>query len=347
MTISDTPAIQGIGIREAASRFEALLSPEETQDAPEATPATQAAEEAVATDDVADAPVETDEDDVIAEEADQSEEDVDEEATEEVTAEDEEAPEAEDEKGKLYTVKIDGKEEQVTLEEALKGYQREAVFTRKSMALAEEKKSFEPERDAVRLERAQYAQLLPVLVQQIKASMDQEPDWERLIDHNPAEYIRQEKLWTEKKERLSAAQQEQARLNALAEEEYRAQLAETVKQNGAKLAEAMPQWKTPERWNADKAKLLDYGQKVGWSADELNATYDNRAVITLYKAMRYDEIMAKRPKPTAKTSPKPATAGAVTSKPVKQVSDLSRAKQRLSKTGKVRDAASLFELLLE
>lgn len=38
----------------------------------------------------------------------------------------------------LYTVKVDGEELQVTLDEALKGYQRQAVFTRKTQALSAE-----------------------------------------------------------------------------------------------------------------------------------------------------------------------------------------------------------------
>lgn len=345
----DTPA--GIGISEAASRIEALLTePSETE-----TPSAQAATndkaeteevEASATDTPADKtpPVETSEDDPDAGEADVTD---GEEADEEVTTEDEAEEQADSDITKqTFTVKIGGKEEQVTLEEALKGYQRTVDYTRKSMALAEEKKAFEPEREAVLLERQQYAQLLPVLIQQIEAGLEQEPDWDALIDQNPAEYVRQERLWREKQERLAAARAEQERLKSLAIEEEKAAIGRAIAASGAKLAEAMPQWRDPKRWGADRQKLKEYGAKLGFSEEELEHTYDHRAILALYKAMRYDEIMAKRPKPQPSNGPKPASAGAAAPQNKREVSDITRAKQRLAKTGRVKDAANIFAQLL-
>lgn len=355
-TNTDTPS--GIGISEAASRFETFLSePSETQTPKPTAAASTAAEteevEAQQADEAADEtpPSDTNEDDSEAthEELDADTETADDEdgaVEEEATAKSEPIELPDDAFEKLVTVKVNGKDEKITVKEALAGYSRTADYTRKAMALSEEKKSFEPEREAVRLEREQYAQLLPVLIDEIKQSLFAEPNWEQLIAANPAEYVRQERAWREKQERLAAAQSEHERLNATQEHERQAAIAKAIDTGRAELAKAMPQWKNPDRWSSDREKLLAYGQTIGYEADDLKQTYDPRAIVALYKAMRYDEIMAKRPKPQPSNGPKPATAGNVAQKPTRQTSDLTRAKQRLAKTGRVKDAATLFEQFL-
>lgn len=62
-------------------------------------------------------------------------EDADEESEDEETSED----------GETYKVKVDGEVVEVTLKEALAGYQRQADYTRKAQALATEKEAFQAE----------------------------------------------------------------------------------------------------------------------------------------------------------------------------------------------------------
>ena len=62
-----------------------------------------------------------------------------------------EEPEADksEEAGETYEVTIDGETVAVTLEEALAGYQRQADYTRKAQALAQERQEFETAREEV------------------------------------------------------------------------------------------------------------------------------------------------------------------------------------------------------
>jgi hypothetical protein len=74
--------------------------------------------------------------------ADVSEEEVEQdEADESVDDSDGEVEDSSD--SETYTVKVDGETVEVTLKEALAGYQRQADYTRKMQALAEERKEFE------------------------------------------------------------------------------------------------------------------------------------------------------------------------------------------------------------
>ncbi|CDM57383.1 hypothetical protein [Rhizobium favelukesii] len=351
------PTSNSIGLSEAASRFEAYLdsAPADNPPASPAAPASNAAEtedtvEAPAADDAAikTPPSDNTEDDstpdlTLDADNDETVTDEDGDAADDATADDETDDDQAPQAPQSFTVKINGKEETVELKELLSGYSRTADYTRSKMALADEKKAFEPEVHAVKLERQQYSQLLPALVDMLKEGFA-EPDWDALAD-NPTEYIRQERLWRERNDRITAAQQEQERLNTVRENEAKAEMAHAIRNSGAELVKSNPQWKNPQTWAADRAKLIDYGKVLGFSEAELKQTYDHRAIIALDKARRYDELMAKRPKPAPSNGPKPIAAGSAPQQKSRQTSDFTRAKQRLAKTGSVRDAATIFEQL--
>ena len=118
-----------------------------------------------------------------------------------------------------------------------------------------------------------------------------------------------------------------------------------VQEGRQKLTELMPAWKDSKRWESDRAGLLEYGQSVGFSPEELNQAYDPRAVVALYKAMQYDALMAKRPQAAPPKGPKVAPAGTASTSP-KPSNDATKAKQRLAQTGRVQDAAAFFEKIL-
>jgi len=268
-------------------------------------------------------------------------------APEENTAAEDEGSDAEPgPQDQLVTVTINGKTQQISVEEAAKGYQRQADYSRKTAALSEERKAFETERQAVTSERAQYAQLLSSLNQQLQSLQPQEPDWQKLYAENPLEYVRQRDVWRETAEKRQAIAFEQQRLQAIQMQEQQANLGKLVQENREKLLDVVPTWKDGKKWESDRAKLLDYGQKLGFTADELSQTYDHRAVVALYKAMQYDALMANPPKPGAPKGPRAAAPGSAANAP-KPANEVTKAKQRLAKTGKIGDAASLFEAFLD
>jgi hypothetical protein len=82
----------------------------------------------------------------------------------------------------------------------------------------------------------------------------------------------------------------------------------------------------------------------GYSAEEISQAYDPRAVVLADKARRYDELMARKPKPDAVKGPSLAPAGAAP--PAGNLARLNAAQQRLARTGRIADAAKVFEQLL-
>ncbi len=79
----------------------------------------------------------------------------------------EESEDSEEEKpDQTFTVKVDGTEVTVTLDELQKGYSRTQDYTRKTQQIAEIRRQVESEAEAIRAERSQYAQLLGALESQ-------------------------------------------------------------------------------------------------------------------------------------------------------------------------------------
>jgi hypothetical protein len=265
------------------------------------------------------------------------------ESSEEVEANEEESEE-EAPRVEKFIVKVDGKEIEVPKEELIRGYQREADYTRKTQKLAEERKFVESEFQQVRAERETYAQVLGQLQQKLQEFEPQEPDWNRLEVEDPTEYARQWTSHQRRQQQKFAVQAEQMRLNQLREVEMQKQINTVLAQETAILKEKIPEWTSPEKAKAEGKALLEYGQQLGFSEQELNTITDSRALLALHKAWKYDQMMSKRPEFQAKIkkAPKMATPGSTGSVSSKS-SDINNAKKRLAQTGSVRDAASLFE----
>ena len=284
---------------------------------------------------------------VVAASEDESEsvaDELEDESSDEQSESDEDTQE--EEKPSTFTIKVDGKEVEVTLDELQKGYSRTQDYTRKTQQVAEMRKQTETELTAIRAEREQYAQLLGALSEQVKAAAEPQIDWDRLYREDPIEYVRQREVMRENREKAAAIQAEQQRLAEISQQEQMKQLqAHKAKQSQA-LLEAVPSWKDPAKAKAEKAMLIEFGQKMGFTTQELGNIYDHRVVLALRKAALYDQMQAKRQgiKPVTNNGPKPAKPGAAGR--VSQMSDSVRAKQRLAKTGRVDDAASAIELML-
>ena len=117
---------------------------------------------------------------------------------EEETEEEEEADEAEEESEEtdeeaeeelLYAVKVDGGEQEVTLDELMKGYSRQSDYTKKTQELAEGRKAigqlysqYNSEIGALQQERQQYIAALSQVVQHSLSGLEQynNIDWETL-----------------------------------------------------------------------------------------------------------------------------------------------------------------------
>jgi hypothetical protein len=321
---------QAMNMADAASAISAMLAPEQGQAEVDETQPAEVSEE--------------DTEAAASEDDDSGVEDApDDESAEEQSEDDDESEEQE--QPQTFTVKVDGKEVAVTLDELQKGYSRTQDYTRKTQQIAEVRKQVEQETHAVRAERQQYAQLLGALQAQLQVSEPQ-VDLERLYHEDPIEWVRQKEVLRERQEKAYAIQAEQQRLSYVGQQEQQRAMEDHLESQKDALLAALPEWKDPKKAKAEKALVLESAKSVGFSDNDLKSVYDHRLVLLLRKAAMYDQMVSKRQgiKPVVNNGPRPAKPGAAGR--VSTTTESTRAKQRLAKTGRVDDAASAIEHLL-
>lgn len=243
----------------------------------------------------------------------------------------------------LYTVKVDGEEIEVSLDEALQGYQRQQAFTKRSMEIAEQRKAAEQEAAQAKQARDYYAQQLEVLAQQIQQTIPQEPDWVGLAKEVTAEEYnairaeydnRKANLSKVEQERQAVAQQQAAEREQMLHEHLRAQRSEMLNR--------IPQWKDDDVRNKERLQVVEYARNIGFSEEEVAQATDARAVELLYKAMQWDNLQRKKPNAKKRTREAPKMAKAGQPRTKKQVASRSRqnAMSRLNKERSVDAAVS-------
>jgi len=328
MATTEKPIALQTDYQKSVASFESFLSPEEEQ--------IEQTEEII--------------EDELIEEADEAVE-IDE--LEEVDQEDlpeeefEEQSEVEEvEQPQVYTVKVDGVEQEVTLEELQRGYSRQQDYTRKTQELSQERKTLEQQQAELAQRDAVYSQLLPKMEAQIMGDIENEPDWAKLSEEDPIAYVREKQVWDQKKEKLQAVQAEQQRLQQEAAVKQQEQVQQMVEFGQQKLLEIVPEWSDEKIANKEKSEIRNYAiETLGFSPQEMDQVYDYRALLGLRNAwLQSQTATAAKKKPTQKASVRAGKPGASTRKVT--VAPEKKLRQRLAKSGKTTDAAKVFEQML-
>ena len=269
------------------------------------------------------------------------------EAAEEDEPQEDQVEEEESEQPQLYTIKVDGEETQVTLEELQNGYSRQRDYTRKTQELAQQRKAIEAQQKEISQKDAIYSQLLPKMEATLKGELENEPDWSALYEADPIAYVREKDIWNEKKQKLQAVQAEAQRLQQESAMEQQKKLQQFVEYGNQQLLEQIPEWQDNEVASKEKMAIRDYGVNVlGYTPQEMDSVYDYRVLLGLRNAwLQHKTVQATKVKPTEKKAAA-RTARPGTSNVPKSTTPVKKARQKLAKTGKVQDAAKLFEQLL-
>lgn len=244
----------------------------------------------------------------------------------------------------VYTVTVDGTDYEVTQDELIQGYQRNADYTRKTQELAVEKQQssefVERSKKDVEAKLAQLTQLN----QAAQAQLQEEYaniDFEKLYDEDPVEAARLEHKMRKKHEQLAQVQQQTQQLQT---QEFQKYLEEQQKQLNVKL----PELSHPEKGQQFKKQMRDYLSSVGFNAQEIDSVYDHRYVMLVRDAMSYRNLQKAKPqiKKKAVNAPKVVKSGVSKSKGQQQAEAKRQQLSKLRKSGSVQDAAKLFRSLV-
>ncbi|MEN9885684.1 MAG: hypothetical protein RL758_262 [Pseudomonadota bacterium] len=268
---------------------------------------------------------------------------------EEKPAEENEQQEGDD--APVITLEIDGKQVQMTakqVEEAYKSGLRDKDYRQKTMALADERKSASDAQAKAEAERFQLAAQLKQSIGQLEAltQIQSQSDWQSLLDSDPVEYLRQQHLFQQRQAALAQQRQHMTALQAQHAAQQQEQRARFVESQREEMLAKIPAWKDAAKAKAEMTQLAEYLKTEGYDERALEDITDHRPVVMARKAMLYDQIMNKAQAATKRVQTLPTKVERPGVGESTQLDKRSSAYQRLSKSGRVEDAAALFAQIL-
>jgi len=322
-----------------AEAHEALVglmgSDEDNPKKKEATPT----EEEESTEETQDEPLEAESED-DSEEYEEESEEFDEES------EDGEEPD-------VYTVRVNGADHEVSLDELVKGYSRQSDYTKKTQEIAEERNHMEEalemarsEVGQIQQEREEYVASLQNVIDNSNEHLQQfmNVDWERLKEESPIEYVTLREDYRDAQDRVQAMFQQQEMVRARQADDAAKQHQTVVASEHQKLAAKLPDWKDQAKRQKIGTQLRDYATSLGYSPQEVGSLVDHRSLLVLRKAMLYDKANpSKVASKKLRNKPKVVSSGAIRDKSSSSKATRRKQMERLRETGHVNDAASLFE----
>ncbi len=207
-------------------------------------------------------------------------------------------PEVKPPEPRKLKVKIDGQELEVDEEEAARGYQRQADYSRHMQQL-------QADRQAAAAERTRYQQQLEQFIpesvaryqalQQAAEQYRQEGNFEALA---AIQYDMQAEV-----SRYQQANAERERIQGEQQAQTAAQRQQALKSAEQAVFESIPEWKNPAVRKAEIAEVTNvlgnfvgkhYGEQAPQIMADINdGLYGPMPVILARKAMLYDKLMAK------------------------------------------------------
>ena len=333
-------ATEPMSLEQAA---EALVQPEEQPVEEVVEEETESESESEPTDELEEEQPETDSDDEgeeVEEESDDEEEsdEIDDSEDDEDNVEDDES---EDPATETHTVKVDGQEKQVTLEELKRGYSGQQYVQKGMQQAAEARKQAEDVYAALAQERSKLASIIDQ-VQKGAVSQPQPPSRE-LFDNDPIGYMEADLNY---KEQMKVYENNVAivrqQLEAQTEAEGAAKEAYMI-QEAQRLVERNPNLADPKKMDAFLGDVDKAGKLYGYAPEEVSGITDGRAMEVLVDAMKWRNLNSSGKDIVREKSKKARTPIKPKAKKTTAKNAEVRAKRdKLRRSGSLEDAMALI-----
>ena len=311
----------GVDVNTGAAQIAQLLQPEQPSDS---APEPEAVEQ----------PEMVEEDTQVESELPETEV-VDQEEVETPEGELDSEPESDTDPEPRYTVKVNGEEQEVGIEDLRKGYMMESDYRRKTSDVARAREEVRAKEDSLNAKIVDAEMMLNLELEDLNSETNKE-----LKEYDPTEYYEKKEAVEAKKARIDKLKHDQAQ--ALHERKV-----ESIGKEKELLLQALPEWLDENTLNAEAPLLNKQWQDLGFNDSELDVFSDHRLILLSRKAALYDKLKSAKPQ-SKKVQPKPKAAKAGTTKTSqeKSKSKVSDQRARLKKTGKVGDATAAIKAIL-
>ena len=235
-----------------------------------------------------------------------------------------------------YTVKVNGEELDVSIDDLKKSYMMEADYRQKTSKVSEDRKTLELGQAELSGKLAEMRSLI-----EFESAALNSDEMQELRDIDPDAYLT-------RVDEVKAKAESYKRFKADADGKLKADRDRLYIDEQQKLIQAIPDYLDNDNLVNDTPKLAKSLSSTGFSDDEIGQISDHRVFVLARKAMLYDELMSQDPGSKkvnqAPTVAKPAAATTSSDRAVQSHKDT---RTRLRKTGHVRDAQKAIQNLLK
>ena len=251
--------------------------------------------------------------------------------------------EADSEEPETFTVKVDGIEQRVTLEDLKQGYSGQQYVQQGMQQVAEMRKQFEQIAGDFLNEREQ-AKAIFAQVQNMQIPSAPVPPSEEKFSSDPVGYMEAKMKYdreaNEYQQKMAEVQQALAG-NSQAEQQarnaYLQREMDTLKQ-------VIPDFADPEKAQGLRNSMLSVSQQTyGFDPQEIAAITDHRVLRVLHDAIQYRAAQGGKEQAIKKAKAKPKRTVKPGAKKTASNRDSSRqARSKLKRSGSIQDAMSLI-----
>ena len=265
--------------------------------------------------------------------------DDDDEGGEEYEAEEQEADQSGPE---TYSIKVDGEDVSVTLDDLKRDYSGQQYIQKGMKQAAEVRKQAEEAFNGLNQQRQQLDQLMQQVGQQGVLAQPTPPTRE-LLNDDPLGYIEAEATYRDEmgayqNQRQQLAQQHQATQQAQGE----AQKA-NLEMQMSELTKAIPDFGDKNKASKMKDRLLKQGINEGYTSEEMSSIVDHRAMKVLHKAMLYDQMVSGKSTVESKLKKaRPLIKAGAKKQPDSASKQQAKRMSKLKSSGSMADAAALL-----
>jgi hypothetical protein len=271
---------------------------------------------------------------------------------ENISAESEsDSPEGEDSReadgSSRYEVTVDGQKYEVSLNEALNGYIRQATFHQRMAQVNQANRELEGERVQLQQGWAWWSKARQDYEEDLGALIPVEPNWDQLFAENPQHAHGLQKIYQNLYAKLNNSRALRAQREQQAAEEQDRRTQKYAVEGFTKFVmdhiKVMPDEPTLKK-NINSMRRT--ASSAGFSDYEVATVYDPRMLDILWKASKYDRMTAAAPRAVVAGKGRTLAPGAAT--PFNgnaRRSGFDDAQRRLAKSGKVSDAAEVFRFI--
>ena len=242
-----------------------------------------------------------------------------------------------------YTVKVNGQESEVTLEDLKQGYSGQKYVQQGMQEVAQQKKEAEAVYEALTNERQQMADLYQQLQNGQFAPEPVKPTKED-FDADPIGYMQKNLEYEEQKanyDRQMAQLQQASQQNSVAQQNAKQAYLQEQMQI---LQKEIPEFADSTKASKLREQLVATGKsQYGYTTEEISQISDYRAIKVLHDAMRYQDIISGKSKAKVKTkSAKPVVKPGAKKMATPNAKIRSRQKAKLKDSGSIDDALNLI-----